>query len=69
VTYAYDQRGFGQSPTRGRWPGTETLVDDARAVAALLQRATPTCRSMSWARAWAARSPWSLLTAASKPTA
>src|SRR5262249_44822224 len=23
VTYAYDQRGFGQSPTRGRWAGTE----------------------------------------------
>src|SRR5260370_40868563 len=36
VTYAYDQRGFGQSPTRGRCPGTDTLVDDAKAVAALL---------------------------------
>ena len=21
TTYAYDQRGFGKSPTRGRWPG------------------------------------------------
>ena len=23
TTYAYDQRGFGKSPTRGRWPGTD----------------------------------------------
>jgi alpha-beta hydrolase superfamily lysophospholipase len=41
VTYAYDQRGFGKSPTRGRWPGTETLVDDAVAVARLLRARYP----------------------------
>jgi len=41
VTYAYDQRGFGQSPTRGRWPGTDTLVEDAKAVAALLHERYP----------------------------
>jgi len=41
VTYAYDQRGFGKSPTRGRWPGTDTLVEDARAVAALLHERYP----------------------------
>ena len=41
VTYAYDQRGFGASPTRGRWPGTETLVEDARAMAALLKAKYP----------------------------
>ena len=41
VTYAYDQRGFGESPTRGRWPGTETLVADAKAVAALLHARYP----------------------------
>ena len=41
ITYAYDQRGFGESPTRGRWPGTETLVDDAKAVAALLHARYP----------------------------
>ncbi len=41
TTYAYDQRGFGGSPTRGRWPGTETLVDDARAVVALLRARYP----------------------------
>lgn len=37
ATYAYDQRGFGASPTRDRWPGTDTLVGDAKAVAALLR--------------------------------
>ena len=41
TTYAYDQRGFGASPTRGRWPGTDTMVDDARAVAALLRARYP----------------------------
>jgi len=41
MTYAYDQRGFGGSPTRGRWPGTEALVDDAKAVAALLRSRHP----------------------------
>jgi acylglycerol lipase len=41
TTYAYDQRGFGASPTRGRWPGTDALVDDARAVAKLLRQKYP----------------------------
>ena len=41
TTYAYDQRGFGGSPSRGRWPGTDTMVDDARAVAALLRARYP----------------------------
>jgi alpha-beta hydrolase superfamily lysophospholipase len=41
TTYAYDQRGFGASPTRGRWPGTDTLVDDALAVALLLHERYP----------------------------
>ena len=33
ATYAYDQRGFGATRNRGIWPGTETLVADARAAA------------------------------------
>ena len=41
TTYAYDQRGFGGSPTRGRWPGTDTLADDARTVAALVRARQP----------------------------
>jgi alpha-beta hydrolase superfamily lysophospholipase len=41
ATYAYDQRGFGGSPTRGRWPGTEALVDDAKTMALLLHARYP----------------------------
>ncbi|MGY6215022.1 alpha/beta hydrolase [Methylolobus aquaticus] len=26
--FAYDQRGFGQSPGHGTWPGTQTYIDD-----------------------------------------
>jgi acylglycerol lipase len=36
AVYAYDQRGFGETPTRGRWPGADALIDDcADAVAAV----------------------------------
>jgi acylglycerol lipase len=31
ATYAYDQRGFGSTRTRGMWPGTDSLVSDADA--------------------------------------
>ena len=41
TTYSYDQRGFGGSPTRGRWPGTAALVDDAKAMTVLLQAQYP----------------------------
>jgi alpha-beta hydrolase superfamily lysophospholipase len=41
ATYAYDQRGFGASPTRNRWPGTDTLTSDAKAVAELVRRRHP----------------------------
>lgn len=41
TTYAYDQRGFGASPTRGRWAGTPTMVDDIRAVAHLVRARHP----------------------------
>src|SRR5215207_5868085 len=40
-TYSYDQRGFGSSPTRGRWPGTEALVDDANTMIRLLRTEYP----------------------------
>ncbi len=29
TTYAYDQRGFGETQQRGLWPGTATLLEDA----------------------------------------
>ncbi len=41
LTIAYDQRGFGQAPHRGRWPGVETLTDDLAAAAALLRNRFP----------------------------
>jgi len=41
VTYAYDQRGFGESPNRGLWPGMDRLTGDATAFARTLRRAHP----------------------------
>ncbi len=36
-TYAYDQRGFGQNPSRQQWPGVNVLVEDLQIVAAALK--------------------------------
>jgi len=36
ATFAPDQRGFGATADRGRWPGATTLVDDAADVAGQL---------------------------------
>lgn len=41
ATYAYDQRGFGNSPNRGYWAGTAAYAGDAAALAALLARRHP----------------------------
>src|SRR5262249_45610314 len=41
TTYSYDQRGFGGSPTRGRWPGTEALGSDALCMLTLLHQEYP----------------------------
>lgn len=41
TTYAWDQRGFGASPTRGRWAGTQTLAGDILAVARLVRARHP----------------------------
>lgn len=38
---AYDQRGFGQAPARGYWPGTDAMVADARAAIRALRAAHP----------------------------
>jgi alpha-beta hydrolase superfamily lysophospholipase len=37
AVYAYDQRGFGATPQRGIWPGTELMVADLRAMAGILR--------------------------------
>jgi len=41
ATYAYDQRGFGAAPGRGRWWGTEALAADALAASGILRRRYP----------------------------
>jgi acylglycerol lipase len=41
ATYAYDQRGFGEAPLRGRWAGSRQLVADASAASRLLRRRYP----------------------------
>lgn len=63
TTYAIDQRGFGDSPVRGRWPGTEALVGDLDTLVGLVRARHPTLplyvlgESMGGAvaLAWAAR--------------
>lgn len=39
--YAYDQRGFGEAPHRGLWPGVAALTGDLTTVAALLRQRHP----------------------------
>lgn len=41
ATYAYDQRGFGDTPQRGLWPGTDRLVADFVAAATLMRARHP----------------------------
>jgi alpha-beta hydrolase superfamily lysophospholipase len=41
LTYAYDQRGFGEAPEQGIWPGTQPLVRDAVDMARLLRARHP----------------------------
>jgi len=41
ATYAYDQRGFGEAPERGRWPGRAALAIDAATACGILRRLYP----------------------------
>ena len=41
ATYAYDQRGFGEAPERGRWPGQRQLADDLATASRLLRAHHP----------------------------
>ncbi|MEM1265291.1 MAG: alpha/beta fold hydrolase [Pseudomonadota bacterium] len=41
TTYAYDQRGFGQNPSRRDWPGPARLVADLRDAALALRARHP----------------------------
>jgi acylglycerol lipase len=42
--YAPDQRGFGEAPGRGLWPGGEALTEDASEMVAILRRRHPDTR-------------------------
>ena len=37
AVYAYDQRGFGEAPHRGRWPGREAFAADLQAFVQLIK--------------------------------
>ncbi|WP_247886968.1 alpha/beta hydrolase [Azospirillum sp. SYSU D00513] len=41
ATYAYDQRGFGETRVRGVWPGTPTLISDLKTAVAQLRERHP----------------------------
>jgi alpha-beta hydrolase superfamily lysophospholipase len=41
TTYAYDQRGFGRTPSRGVWGGVELMTQDLRTAVALARAAHP----------------------------
>jgi len=41
LVYAYDQRGFGTTAGRGRWAGDDLLINDLRALAAVLRQRHP----------------------------
>lgn len=41
TVYAYDQRGFGETPAAGRWPGSDALVEDLRTMVRLLRGEHP----------------------------
>lgn len=41
ATYAFDLRGFGRSPRRGVWPGTDLMAQDTRTFCALLRQRHP----------------------------
>ena len=41
ATYAYDQRGFGEAPLRGRWAGIWQLAEDLATASRLLRHRYP----------------------------
>jgi alpha-beta hydrolase superfamily lysophospholipase len=41
TTYAYDQRGFGRSDSRGRWPKEELMREDLRTAVRLVRERHP----------------------------
>lgn len=44
AVYAYDQRGFGEAPHRGLWPGAQALAEDAVQVVELAAARHPSAK-------------------------
>jgi acylglycerol lipase len=44
AVYAYDQRGFGEAPGRGLWPGTDRMTRDFRVMVDLVRARHPGAR-------------------------
>jgi acylglycerol lipase len=41
AVYAYDQRGFGNTPVKGRWSSTETMTRDLKTLVRLVEQKYP----------------------------
>jgi acylglycerol lipase len=67
AVFSPDQRGFGDTATRGYWPGTTALVDDARRMAALLHARYPHARLILMGESMGAAALMCLATAPDPP--
>jgi len=68
AVFSPDQRGFGATASRGFWPGTQGLVDDARTMAALLRQRYPDARLYLMGESMGAAVLMVLATEANAPT-
>ena len=69
AVFAPDQRGFGDTDVRGYWPGTQALVDDARAMGRLLHQRYPHARLILMGESMGAAVLMCLATAPDPPPA
>jgi alpha-beta hydrolase superfamily lysophospholipase len=69
AVFAPDQRGFGDTEVRGYWPGTQALVDDARAMVRLMHRRYPQARLILMGESMGAAVLMCLATAPDPPPA
>jgi alpha-beta hydrolase superfamily lysophospholipase len=67
AVFSPDQRGFGATAVRGYWPGTPSLVDDARTMAALLRARYPAARLILMGESMGAAELMCLATAPDAP--
>ena len=69
AVYAPDQRGFGEAPGRGFWPGASTLVDDAADMSAALRSRHPGTRLILMGESMGGAVLMLLATGAQRPAA